>query len=241
MTLLHCCAAQEADLSLGELSRRTGIPKATVHRLISELAAWGVVEQTGSGVRLGMRLFELGQRAPWQRNLREVALPYLRDLHEVTRETVHLAVPDDEGGVEVVYLEKVSGRGGPALPSRVGGRMPSYCTGVGKAMLAFSPSSTEAVVAAGLERLTAFTIVAPALLRRELAHVRRTGVAFEREESTLGVVCVASPVFGANSRAVAAVSIAGWSSKLDTARVSSAVRTASLSISRQLGADPTPR
>jgi IclR family acetate operon transcriptional repressor len=236
LTLLHCFGPQDGDLSLGELSRRTGIPKATVHRLVSELARWGVVERADQGVHLGMRLFELGQLAPRQRTLREAALPYLRDLHEATRETVHLAVLD-EGGLEVVYLEKVSGKRGPALPSRVGGRMPSYCTGVGKALLAFSPPSViDAVLAAGLNRVTAFTIVVPGLLRRELAEVRRTRLSFEREESTPGVVCVASPLFGPDQRVIGAVSIAGWSHRLDTERVSAAVRTASVSISRELGA-----
>jgi IclR family acetate operon transcriptional repressor len=240
LTLLHAFTPGDAALSLAELSRRTGIPKATVHRLVGELARWGVIEQSGSGVHLGMRLFELGQLAPRQRSLREAALPYLNDLHEATHETVHLAVLEGVEGLEVVYLEKLKGKGGPPLPSRVGGRMPSYCTAVGKALLAFSaPSTVEAVVAAGLVRLTPYTIVLPALLQRELSDIRRSGVSYEREESTPGVVCVACPILGPDGRGVAAVSIAGWSNRLDTGRVASAVRTASLAISRQLRDHPS--
>ena len=235
--VLSCFTVGDASLTLSEISRRTGVSKATVHRLVTELARWGVVEQTRAGVQLGLRLFELGQLASRHRTVGEAALPYLRDLHEATRETVHLVVPVEDSGLEVVYLEKVAAKGGPALPSRVGGRMPSYCTGVGKALLAFSPPSTvDAVVRAGLKRLTPYTIVAPALLRRELAEIRETGFAFEREESALGVVCVACPVPGPDGGAVAAVSIAGWSNRLDVGRVSPAVRTASLAISRQLRA-----
>ncbi|MEX2288957.1 MAG: IclR family transcriptional regulator [Mycobacteriales bacterium] len=237
LSLLHAFTPHDADLSLAELSRRTGIPKATVHRLVGELGRWGMVEPGPAGVHLGMRLFELGQLAPRQRSLREAALPYLNDLHEATHETVHLAVLEEVDAPEVVYLEKLTGKGGPALPSRVGGRMPTYCTAVGKALLAFSPVSTvEAVLSGGLTRLTPYTIALPALLHRELGDIRRSGVAFEREESTPGVVCVACPVVAADGSALAAVSIAGWSNRLDTGRVASAVRTASLAISRQLRA-----
>jgi IclR family acetate operon transcriptional repressor len=234
LTLLHAFTPGDTDLSLSELARRTGIPKATVHRLVTELASWGIVEQAGGGVRLGMRLFELGQVAPHQRTLREAAVPYLNDLHEATNETVHLAVLEGAQALEVVYLEKLPGRSGPPLPSRVGGRMPTHCTAVGKALLAFSPASTvQAILADGLRRLTPYTIVLPALFQRELADIRRSGIAFEREESTTGVLCVACPVLQPDGRAVAAVSIAGWSNRLDTGRVASAVRTASLAISRQ--------
>ena len=121
-----------------------------MHRLVGELARWGMVEPGPAGVHLGMRLFELGQLAPRQRSLREAALPYLNDLHEATHETVHLAVLEGTGALEVVHLEKLTGRGGPALSPRVGGRMPAYCTAVGRALLAFSPASTvEAVLDAG--------------------------------------------------------------------------------------------
>lgn len=231
--LLEAFTPLDSELSLAELSRRTGIAKATVHRLAGQLAAHGLAEQTPSGVRLGMQLFELGHLALRQRGLRDAALPYMNDLLEATRETVHLAVLD---GAEVVYVEKLSGRRGPQLPSRVGGRMPAHCTGVGKVLLAFSPpAQVAAVFEQGLPRVTPRTVVLPGILRRELSRIRRTGVGFEREESAAGVVCVASPVLAPDGTALAAVSVAGWSSRLDTERVATAVRTATLAISRQLG------
>jgi IclR family transcriptional regulator, acetate operon repressor len=224
----------DTELTLAELSRRTGIPKATVHRLVAELDGWGIVERSRRGVRLGMRLFELGQLAPRQRGLREAARPYLTDLYRATGETVHLAVLD---GTEVVYIDKLTGPGGPPLPSMVGGRMPAYCTGVGKALLAYSPPGVlHEVVAGGLARRTARTIVMPGLLEREIEAVRVRGVAFEREESVPGIACAACPVLGPDGTAIAAISITGWTTALDVARVAPAVRTAALSLSRQLGA-----
>jgi IclR family transcriptional regulator, acetate operon repressor len=239
MTLLAAFRPADTELTLAELTRRTGIPKPTVHRLVGELAAWQVVERTGTGIRLGMRLFELGTMAPRQRGLRETAAPFLADLFEATHETVHLAVPD---GVEVVYVEKIDSRRAPAVPSRVGGRMPAHCTGVGKALLAFAPPGRLAeVVAAGLTRRTPRTVVAPGHLARDLALIAERGIAEEHEESAPGIACVAAPVLGTDGIAVAAVSITGWATRLDTARLAPAVRTAALGISRLLragGVDP---
>lgn len=231
--LLDCLAAGDSP-GISELARRSGLAKTTVFRLVHELASCGLVEVTGGGVRLGMRLFELGSSVPRQRSLTEAALPYMRDLQQATGDTVHLAVLDR---AEVVYLQILRGRGTRQLPSRVGGRMPAHATGVGKAILAFSPPEVAGqLITAGLERRTARTIVAPEALRRELTRIRVSGVSFDREESGPGIVCAASPVFGPDGSVVAAMSLTGWSSRLDLNRVAPAVRTAALALSRQLGA-----
>lgn len=237
LTLLTAFRVGEEELSLAELHRRTGIAKPTVLRLLAELGEWSVVERTPHGFRLGMGLFELGQLVPSQHGLREAAAPFLTDLFEATHETVHLAVPD---GTEVIYVQKLDGRHGPRVSSRVGGRMPAYCTGVGKALLAFGPPGlfTE-VLAAGLRRRTPRTIVAPGLLKAELEAIRASGVALEREESTVGITCVAAPVHDSQGNAVAAVSITGWTNRLDPDRFAPAVRTAARGISRTLG-HPAP-
>jgi DNA-binding IclR family transcriptional regulator len=236
-TLLTAFRVGDAELTLAELCRRTGLPKATAHRLLAELADWDVVERTPTGLRLGMRLFELGQLAPHQRGLREAAAPFLADLFEATHETVHLAILDGGNPPEVVYLHKLDATSGPKVPSRIGGRMPAHCTGVGKAMLAFSPRPVlEQVLAAGLTRRTPRTVIAPGLLDRELAAIREHGVAEEHEESTVGIACVAAPVLDADGRALAAISITGWANRMDTRRFASAVRTAALGLSRTLRA-----
>lgn len=233
MTLLTAFGPNEVELSLAELARRTGLAKSTAHRLLNELTGWDLVERTSGGFRLGMRLFELGSLVPRQRGLREAAAPFLADLFEATHETVHLAMLD---GLEVVYVQKLDSRRGPKVPSRVGGRLPAHCTGVGKAMLAFSPPErVDAALAAGLHRRAPRTVIAPGLLRQELAEIRERGVALEHEESTVGITCVAAPVLDATGMATAAVSITGWVNRIDLARFAPAVRTAALGISRILG------
>jgi DNA-binding IclR family transcriptional regulator len=235
-SILTSYRPDDRSLTVSELARRTGLPKPTVHRLVIQLLDWGALERAGTAVRLGMRLFELGQLAPRQRSLQEAALPLLGDLQVATQQTVHLAVLD---GTEVVYVVKLPGRNGPDVPSRVGGRMPAYCTGVGKALLAYSPPAVlSAVVAAGLVRHAPRTVVMPGLLQRELADIRRTGVAFEREESATGIACVACPVLDPAGTAVAAVSVTGWVMRMDAERMTSGVRTTALALSRGLGRHP---
>jgi IclR family transcriptional regulator, acetate operon repressor len=236
LALLSEFRSGEREVGLAELARRSGVAKPTAHRLLAELEGWMLVERTGRGYRLGLRLFELGQVVPRQRDLQETATPFLADLYEATRETVHLAVPD---GAEVVYVQKLSAPGGPDIPSRLGGRMPAHCTGVGKALLAFGPPERlAAVLVAGLTRRTPRTLVLPGMLDKHLTAIRQRGLAEEHEESAHGVACVAAPVMDSSGVAIAAISIAGWSNRLDTRRVAPAVRTAALALSRALGGDP---
>jgi IclR family transcriptional regulator, acetate operon repressor len=230
--LLDAYAADRAELSLAQLTRCSGLPKTTVHRLLAELEGIGFVERHEGSFRLGMRLFELGQLVPRQRTLRDAALPFMEDLREVTRQTVHLAVLD---GPEVVYVEILRGAQQPPLPSRVGGRMPAYCTGVGKALLAHAePDVVAAVLAGGLPRRTPYTITSPAALERQLEEVRRTGTAHDHEESGLNFACTASPVTGADGRVVAAISVTGRLPMLRAERTAPAVHTAALALSRAL-------
>lgn len=236
LCLLQAFEPGDTELSLAELARRTKLPKATAHRLLGELAEWELVERTGNGHRLGVRLFELGTLVPLQHRLREAAGPYLADLFEATRSTVHLAVLD---GTDVVYVHKLGSRHAPIVATRLGGRMPAYCTGVGKALLAHSaPTAVQQVLGRKLKRRTPRTIVAPGLVLRDLLAVRGRGFAQEHEESTTGIACVAAPVLGADRQAVAAVSITGWAHRLDVDRMAPAVHAAALGIARALRPDP---
>ncbi len=228
--LLSAFRPRDEALGVSELARRTGLPKSTVHRLTGHLVAAGLLERTGTELRLGLRLFEIGQLATGQRDLVDAARPVLADLRSATRNTVHLARLE---GTEVVYFEVLPGPDAPDLPSRVGGRMPAHATGVGKAILAYSAeSAVAAVITAGLPRISGRTITSAAVLRRQLQRVREEGVAYEREESSRGTVCVACPILDADGAPAAAVSVAGWSNRMRPERVAPAVRTAALTLSR---------
>lgn len=234
LTLLDVFDKGDGELTLTELAEKAGMPKSTAHRLVSDLVAWRALERTPTGLRLGMRLFELGHLVPSARHLRESALPYLEDLYSTTRKTVNLAVRD---GCDIVYVEKLIAANVPVPHSRAGGRLPLHCTALGKAILAYEPPGLlDEVVEAGLRRLTPKTILDPDALRTELVTVRRRRIAYDLEESHLGLHCVAAPLFDHTGEVVAALSITGLPSRSTARHLAPAVLTASMALSRQLGA-----
>jgi len=112
-------------LTLTELTRKAKLPMTTVHRMVGEFVACGVLERDEEGrYRIGLRLWEVASLAPRGLGLREVALPFLEDLYEVTRENVQLAVRD---GVEVVFVERITGRHAVRVRTRVGSRWAMHC------------------------------------------------------------------------------------------------------------------
>jgi len=228
--------SRDRQLSAAELARRAGLPRSTAHRTACELADLGILEQTADGqFRLGMMLFELGQLALYQRGLRESASSFLADLSNATHHAAHLAVLDN---CDVVYLDIITPSPPPRLRSRVGGRLPSTVTGVGKAILAFSPSEVvQRVIAHGLPRLTANSITDESRLLAELAKIRRTGLAFDNQEQAIGTSCCAAPIFGINRQVVGAISVSGQTSTLKLTLVAAAVRAAATGISRLQGAE----
>jgi IclR family acetate operon transcriptional repressor len=232
--VLDAFAPDAGILTLSDLARRTRLPKSTLHRIAGQLVQWGVLDRAGEGFRPGLRLFEWGSLVPHQRELRSAAVPFMEDLYESTHETVHLGVLD---GLEVVYVDKITGHRRVSVPTSIGGRMPTYCTALGKAILAFSPPDVvERVIARGLAPRTRYTIVVPPLLCEELARVRRDGIAYDREESTLGVTCAAAPVLDAKGLALASLSVTGPTVRIDPEHLGPAVRTAALGLGRTLGA-----
>lgn len=218
-------------LGVSEIARRTGISKPAVSRIAAELVERRFLERVEGGLRLGVRLFELGSQAAGPSDLRRLAFATLADLRSATRQTVHLAVLE---GSDVVYIEILRSRFTPPLPSRVGGRLPAYATGVGKALLAHL--SEERLAEVLPERLTPVgprTIIDPAVLRRHLEEVRETGFAYEREESAPLIGCAAAPVFDADDRPIAAVSISVHLDAVDLVTLGAAVSTAAHAITRQ--------
>ena len=181
VSLFDAFTVGDVELSLNELARRTGLPLSTAYRLAGELVAWGGLERAeGGGYRVGLRLLEVGARAPRSAGLHEIVVPFMQDLYVATRQNVHLAVLQ---GHEALYVERVTGLHSITVKSRRWGRMPLHATGVGKVLLAYAPDElVDAVIAQGLTRYTPYTIVAPGHLRRNLAEIRRTGVGIAHEE-----------------------------------------------------------
>jgi DNA-binding IclR family transcriptional regulator len=233
LALLDAFTPAGPALTLSELARRTGLPLSTVHRRAAELLAWGALERGDDGrYRIGLRLWEVGSLAPRGLGLREVALPVLEDLYEVTHENVQLAVRQD---LELVFIERIAGRHAVPVLTRVGGRFALHATGVGLVLLAHAPAGVqEQVLAAPLERYTALTLTDPARLRRCLAEVRRVGYAVSDRQVTMDALSVAAPIRGPEG-VVAAVSLVVAHDRADPVALAPLVQAAGRVLSRALG------
>jgi DNA-binding IclR family transcriptional regulator len=192
VSLLDAFGPGATELSLNDLARISGLPVSTTYRLASELVEWGGLERADrAGYRIGMRMWELGALAQRGGTLREVALPFMQDLFEATRENVHLAVRD---GLEALYVDTISGHDSVRVRSRRGGRLPLHATGVGKVLLAAAPDEVADAVLRSLTRETRHTVIDPGRLRRELGEIRRRGFSRATEEMSLGTASVAVPI-----------------------------------------------
>jgi DNA-binding IclR family transcriptional regulator len=222
------------ELTLTEIARRAGLPLSTAHRLVAEWVAWGGIVRGDDGLyRVGMRLWKLGVRAPTARRLRTVAIPYLEDLYDLTRENVHLAVRD---GLGALYLERVSGRSAVPVISDVGTRLPLHATGVGLVLLAWSPPEVlDELVASAPRKYLANTMTTDRELRPRLAAIRATGMAISVNEMTEDSFSAAAPVRDHTDTVVAAVSIVAHAALRSDPQYPLAVSVAARGISRALG------
>jgi IclR family transcriptional regulator, KDG regulon repressor len=197
-------------LSAPEITRRLGLPRTTVHELVTTLAARSylvsVADQPGR-YRLGVRPYQLGSRYAEQLDLAAEGQQVARKVAETCDETVHVAILE---GADVIYIAKVDSTHAVRMVSAAGRRLPAHCTSVGKMLLASLPEPALAARLPDDGPLVAMTdnsITSPHELRRHLVAIRERGVAVEQRESNPDVSCVAAPVRDSAGRVVAALSI----------------------------------
>lgn len=225
----------DEGLGVSELARRANLPKSTVSRIAADLVDQRLLDRDGQLLYLGVRLFELGQTVQRPRLIRQRSLPVMKELRDVTRQTVHLGMLD---GADIVIVAVLRGEQAAPSPVRVGSRHPAHATALGKAMLAHSsPDAVTRILSRGLEKRTPRTICDPAALQRELVDIRALGVAVEREESITGLTCTASPVIGHGGLPRAAISVAGPAADASPERAAPAVRAAAAALSRRFTAE----
>jgi DNA-binding IclR family transcriptional regulator len=237
LALLGAFSPNHRSLSLSELGRRAGLSLPTTHRRVAELVEWGALERGADGrYRIGLRLWEVGSLAPRGLGLRELAMPFMEDLYEITHENVQLAVRQ---GLELVFVERIAGRRAVPVLTRVGGRFALHATGVGLVLLANAPAETQdQVLAAPLERYTEMTITDSKRLRHLLAGVRRNGYAVSDRQVTMDSLSVAAPIHGSDGGVVAAVSLVVASDRADPLTLAPLVQAAGRGISRALKPPP---
>ena len=219
--VLDLLGESEAALGLAQVAASLQLHKSTAHRFLMVLERHRMVERTANGkFRLGLRLFDFGNRAIEQYDLRDRAQPHLRRLVSETEETAHLALLE---AARVIYIDKIEPTRSVRMITRIGASNPVHCTSVGKAIMAFLPPerANEIVRRIRFERLTTRTIASPDALRTELEKTRRRGYAVDDEELEEGLRCIAVPVLDAQRLPVAAVSVSGPSFRVTAAKLPS--------------------
>jgi IclR family acetate operon transcriptional repressor len=248
VAVLRSFGGVQRDLGVSDVQRRTGLPKATVHRTLHELQKAGLLEKAGSGFRPGLLLFELGQLQSTAQQLRSLAAPHLEILSRRAHATAAVAVLD---GTECVYLHVVSPLGPHQSPRRAayhqgqrsagehqsprpaGSRWPAHASCSGKILLASLDSLTSDLPPA-LPRLTSRTTTSPVILMRELERIRSTGIAYDHEESAPGLSGIAVPITTPTGDVVAAISVSRPTTDRWESTTESLLRQAAASVNEAL-------
>jgi DNA-binding IclR family transcriptional regulator len=192
LSILEFLADEPRNLT--QVAEHLGVHKSTASRLLQTVEAQGFVRHDANHVyRLGPRLMDLAFRALAAIDVRAVAAPHLRQLGELTAQTIHLAALD---GGEVIYIDKHEGSQSVRMYSRIGKVAPLYCTGVAKAILAFRPEAERRTLAERItyEPHTKRTITTPAAFLAELDKIRGRGFAVDDREHEDFIHCVAAPI-----------------------------------------------
>ncbi len=241
LRILTVIGGSSRGLSLDELSLRLDIPKSSLHRLLAALKHRRFVAQPEPGPYfLGTEMLATAFRFHDMLDLRALIHPLLVRLSGELNETTHMAVLDK---AEVVYQDKVEASRAIKMSSVIGGRNPANATGVGKALLAWTYPTDEAIGAwaalwGPLPRRTDRTIAAAPLLARELGKVRKRGFAMDLEENETGVRCAAVPVFLGRPVPAAAISVTVLAARADQGRLAelgATLRSAAADLARSPG------
>ncbi|NKX45503.1 IclR family transcriptional regulator [Roseicyclus persicicus] len=201
-------AAFGRPVRFSEILDRSPFPKATLYRFMQVLTKQGMLhyDPDRQTYAPGLRLVRLAHAAWQTSSLAPIARPHVDALSQAVGETVHLAQLD---GAQVLYVDKRNARQPVEMYSAAGKVGPAYCTGVGKAMLAFlpEPQLAGAIAQQSFHRFTGHTYTDETALRAELAAIRARGHAYDREEHEPGIICVAVPILTRAGRVLGAMSV----------------------------------
>ncbi len=196
------------ELSLGELSKRLTMDKATVHRLVNTIKEAGYVNQNKEDKKYSnsYKLFAMGNKVVGRAGFKKIARPYLENLADRTQETINLGVRSDN---EIVYIDKIESNSTIKVGLDIGTTVPIYCSGLGKALLPYdSECEIEAFISnTYFEKFTKKSIIEKSQILKELNSVKTKGFSLDDEEYVEGLICFGAPIFEFHGKPIAAVSV----------------------------------
>jgi DNA-binding IclR family transcriptional regulator len=213
--------ADHGELGVSAVAAHLQTNRAGCHRFLLTLRDLGYVEKTEDGrYRLTFKVLELGMKKLNRFEIRYIARPLMQELAIAFGETVNLGHWD---GRVIVYLDKIDSSEILRMDSGLGAVAPAYCTGLGKAILAFLPPEEITAYLRGvqLQSMTPHTITSVEALREELTRTRARGFAVDNEELCLGLRCVSAPVFDYAGRSSFALSVSGPTQRMSESRIAS--------------------
>ncbi|NHF64134.1 IclR family transcriptional regulator [Microcella pacifica] len=218
--------------SLAAISRRTGLPLTTVHRLVHELEKHAaLVRGADRDYEIGSKIWRLGTLSSVHVELREVALPYMEDVYELGNDAVQVAVLD---GLRCLVVDRIAGSRTISVLSKPGSRLPLHATGVGKVLLAFGGAELQDAVLGSLDRYTDQTITDAATLRSQLSTITSQGFAITGEELAPGAISVAVPLRGKGGAVIAALGVVSSSDNTAISRMVPVLQITAAAISKKL-------
>lgn len=208
LSVLELLSRSSQPVGITQIARELRIAKSNVHRLMQALVETRYVLRDDASGAYGpsVKLWELGSAVLANLDLRRHAQHQMEALVARTGESAHLSVLD---GREVVYVHKVESEQPVRAYSQIGGRAPAACVATGKVLLANSPASVLAGIAAALEAHTDRTITDGEAFLREMKKVRMQGYAINRGEWRDGVWGIAAPIVDTRGTVIAAIGISG--------------------------------
>ena len=213
------CFTEKENWGITEISEKLGLYKSNVHNILSTYKAMGYVNQNPeTGLyRLDVGIFKLSRALGMQYKIAKVALPYMQALSNKVQENVFLAIPRDD---VALYMEATYPMGCTSMiREMLGMEAKMYCTGLGKAMMAYLPKNLQEEYASRpLEAYTENTITDKETLLEELRQTRIRGYALDNMEHEFGVKCIAVPILNMDGQVIAGLSITGRASEIDWKR-----------------------
>ncbi len=231
---------KSGELSIGDLSERLMMDKATVHRLINTIKDAGYVNQNLDNKKYSnsLKLLAMGNRVMEKTGVKHISRPFVEELAEKTGETINLGI---RVGNKIIYVDKLESSSTIKVGLGIGTSVPSYCSGLGKAILAYTADRELQDILDGIsfEQYTERSITEKTMIMKEFEIIRERGYSVDDEEYVIGLICIAAPIFDYHGNPVAAISVSSPKYRYEAGRhlafYSGLVMDAARRISAKLG------
>ncbi len=242
MDIIEIMVRENRSFTVTEMSRILDVSVNSIFRIFTELEekSYVVKDSSDSSYELSPKLYYMGNAIKGRFSLITNARPFMKQIARKTGETAVLTKLNEN--FKTLLVEQVESDTPIKCTSTVGIIYDSYISAMGKVMIAYSSPELieEYMDLVKLKKVTEHTITSKVAFRKELEEIRRAGVGFDREESIVGMTCIASPILSAGGNLVGAVGITGISFRMgaeERARHAEVIREEAQRLSHALGYD----